>query len=36
MKKHQILDQRAKPRTVPPVPRSTAPRNGQHGRRAGS
>src|SRR6186997_1877316 len=36
MKKHQILDQRAKPRTVPQVPRSTAPRNGQHGRRAGS
>jgi DNA-binding NtrC family response regulator len=34
MKKHQILDQRAKPRTVPPVPR--APRTTQHGRRAGS
>jgi DNA-binding NtrC family response regulator len=36
MKKHQILDQRAKPRAVPPVPRPAVPRNGQHGRRAGS
>jgi len=36
MKKHQILDQRAKPRGVPPVPRAAAPRTGQHGRRAGS
>jgi DNA-binding NtrC family response regulator len=34
MKKHQILDQRAKPRGVPPVPRP--PRNAQHGRRADS
>ena len=34
MKKHQILDQRAKPRTVPPVPRPS--RNTQHGRRADS
>src|SRR6187399_1632359 len=34
MKKHQILDQRAKPRTVPSVPRE--PRTTQHGRRAGS
>src|SRR6187399_1253564 len=34
MKKHQILDQRAKPRTVPSVPRP--PRTTQHGRRAGS
>jgi len=36
MKKHQILDQRAKPRAVPPVPRPAAARHGQHGRRAGS
>ena len=36
MKKHQILDQRAKARGVPPVARPAAPRNGQHGRRAGS
>jgi len=36
MKKHQILDQRAKPRTVPPAARAATPRPGQHGRRAGS
>src|SRR6186713_2715727 len=35
MKKHQILDQRAKARGVPPVARPAVPRNGQHGRRAG-
>ena len=34
MKKHQILDQRAKARAVPPVPRPS--RTAQHGRRAGS
>src|SRR5436190_21298901 len=36
MKKHQILDQRAKARGVSPVARPVAPRNGQTGRRAGS